>query len=59
MDDRSIGVIFLCIGICSLLLLIYKKPKSELPGLPTFQGIVAFIFFIIMGILLLIGKIKL
>jgi len=59
MDDRLIGVIFLCIGICSLLLLIYKKPKSELPGLPTYQGVVGGIGFIIMGILLLIGKIKL
>ncbi|MCF8428898.1 MAG: hypothetical protein K9G64_02110 [Bacteroidia bacterium] len=58
MDNQLIGVIFIIIGIGVLLLVIYKPPKSEYPGMPTLQGIMSFIIFIIMGVLLLMGKIK-
>jgi hypothetical protein len=58
MNDQLIGVLFIIIGIGLLLLLIYIRPKSEYPGMPTLQGIMSFIIFIIMGVLLIMGKIK-
>ncbi len=59
MNDILIGFLFLCIGIIVIIILIFRPPKSEFPGMPTLQGIIGGVGAIIMGILLIIGKMKL
>lgn len=59
MNDVLIGILLLFISISAIILLIKRPPKSEYPGMPTLSIVLGSIIFIIMGILLIIGKIKL